>query len=71
MSDATTETSESPFAPPPSEAGSFGSGPSPAEADRAAHAAQDDGTRPEIVAAGAFVGAFVFAQVLKRLGGGS
>jgi hypothetical protein len=46
-----------------------GSGTSPAAADRAAAEAAAGG-HPELVAAGAFVGAFALAKVLKRLGGG-
>ena len=43
-------------------------GTSPLEADRAG-ADQDPG-RPELAVLGAFAGAFLFAQILKRLGGG-
>jgi hypothetical protein len=46
-----------------------GAGTSPREADRAA-AARDDAGRPELEALGAFAGAFLIAQILKRLGGG-
>jgi len=42
---------------------------SPAEADRRAAAA--DGGRPELAVLGAFVGAFVAAKLLGRIGGGS
>ena len=46
-------------------------GTSPAEADRVA-ADQTDAfaERPELYVAGAFVGAFLLAKILKRLGGG-
>jgi hypothetical protein len=48
---------------------SSSSGPSPAEADRAGAELADGGGRPEIAAAGAFIGAFAFAKLLKRFGG--
>ena len=35
-----------------------------------AHLAADSPSRPEIPVIGAFVGAFVFAKLLKALGGG-
>jgi hypothetical protein len=47
----------------------LGAGTSPREADRAAAGSSDPG-HPEYAALGAFAGAFVFAQILKRLGGG-
>jgi hypothetical protein len=49
-----------------------GGGESPAEAQERGDAAAGDAfsDRPHIWVAGAFVGGFVFAQVLKRLGGG-
>jgi hypothetical protein len=43
-------------------------GTTPLEADRAG--ASEDPGRPELVVLGAFAGAFVLAQILKRLGGG-
>jgi hypothetical protein len=44
---------------------------SPAEADRIAADTQDPfAEKPHIYALGAFAGAFVFAQVLKRITGG-
>ncbi|MDX6669605.1 MAG: hypothetical protein QOK04_2985, partial [Solirubrobacteraceae bacterium] len=53
-------------APPPV------SGTSPAAADRQAAEASDPFTeKPELLVAGAFVGAFVFAKLLKKLTGGS
>jgi hypothetical protein len=60
--------------PPPGPEPSFeptggAAGPSPHEADRAAAGAADPG-RPEIAVIGAFAGAFLFAQILKRIGGG-
>jgi hypothetical protein len=54
--------------PEPSFEPSSGAGTSPREADRAA--AADDPGRPEIAVIGAFAGAFLFAQILKRIGGG-
>src|SRR5919197_1498360 len=55
----TASQEQSSDAPPPG---------SPAAADRAAvEAAGSD--RPELLVAGAFLGAFVFARLLKRLGG--
>jgi|1186.fasta_scaffold643352_2 hypothetical protein len=45
-----------------------GAGTSPREADRAA--ASEDPGHPEYAVLGAFAGAFLFAQILKRLGGG-
>jgi hypothetical protein len=41
---------------------------SPAEADR--RASEQGDAHPELLAAGAFVGGFVVAQVLKRVSGG-
>jgi hypothetical protein len=46
-----------------------GGGTSPREADRRG-AEEHGGGRPELLALGAFAGAFVVAQVLKRLRGG-
>jgi hypothetical protein len=58
-----------PVTPPSSFGGDYaGGGTSPADADRAA-ADSAGGGRPELLVAGAFVGAFVFAKLLKRLGG--
>ena len=56
--------------PPPGPEPSFepSGGTSPREADREA-ASQDPG-HPEYEVLAAFAGAFVFAQILKRLGGG-
>jgi len=63
------EVVESEPAPPPTIGGdAAGGGTSPADADRAA-AASAGRDRPELLVAGAFVGAFVFAKLLKRLGG--
>ena len=46
-------------------------GSSPAEADRIASDEQDAfAEKPHLYAAGAFVGAFVVAQILKRITGG-
>jgi hypothetical protein len=48
-----------------------GGGTSPAAADR--QAGEDKGTfdeKPELIVGGAFVGAFVFAKLLKKLTGG-
>ena len=44
-----------------------GGGTSPREAQEAASADQG---HPELVVLGAFAGAFLIAQILKRLGGG-
>jgi len=44
-------------------------GTSPREADRRG-AEEHGGGRPELLALGAFAGAFAVAQILKRLGGG-
>jgi hypothetical protein len=55
-------------APPRSETGETAGGSSPADAQRIGEE-QAGNDRPEIAAAGAFVGAFVLAKVLKRLGG--
>jgi hypothetical protein len=47
------------------------SGTSPAEADRIASDQEDAfAEKPHVYALGAFAGAFVFAQILKRLTGG-
>jgi hypothetical protein len=59
-----------PTPPPPSHEAPSG-GSSPAAADRIAadeHDAYED--KPHLYALGAFAGAFVFAQVLKRITGG-
>ena len=64
---ATQETAESATVEPE---GSPSSWESPADADRRAHAEADDG-HPEVAVLGAFVGAFVAAKLLGRLGGGS
>jgi hypothetical protein len=46
--------------------------PSGGTSPREAHeAAESDEGRPELLVLGAFAGAFVLAQILKRLGGGS
>jgi hypothetical protein len=58
-----------PEPPPPDTGFESSGGTSPREADRRA-AEEQGGTRPELVALGAFAGAFVIAQILKRLGGG-
>jgi hypothetical protein len=63
---ATQETAESAALPP--EGGPAG-WESPAEADRRAHGEED--AHPEIAVLGAFVGAFVAAKLLGRLGGGN
>lgn len=56
------------FGPP---AAVSAAGVSPAEADRRAAAEPDTfAERPELFVAGAFAGAFLFAKLLKRLGGG-
>jgi hypothetical protein len=58
-----------PTPPPPSEEPRAPQ--SPAEADRMAADQQDPfNEKPHLYAAGAFVGAFVFAQILKRITGG-
>jgi hypothetical protein len=54
--------------PEPSFTPSSGAGTSPREAHEAAASAEEG--RPELVVLGAFAGAFLFAQILKRLGGG-
>ncbi|MEA2412746.1 MAG: hypothetical protein QOC77_3307 [Thermoleophilaceae bacterium] len=57
--------------PPPQPAGApppVSSGTSPAAADRQAAEGSDPFTeKPELLVAGAFVGAFVFAKLLKKL----
>ena len=59
-----------PTPPPPSDEGKVG-GSSPAEADRIASDQGDSfAEKPHVYVAGAFVGAFVFAQILKRITGG-
>ena len=66
--DEAQETQAAPTPPPPSETPR---GPtSPAEADRIA-ADQEDAfaEKPHLYALGAFAGAFVFAQILKRITG--
>lgn len=56
-----------PASAPPVDSG----GTSPAAADRqAADATQTVDEKPELFVAGAFVGAFVFAKILKKLTGG-
>ena len=59
-----------PTPPPPSDEGKEG-GSSPAEADRIA-ADQEDAfaQKPHLFVLGAFTGAFVLAQILKRITGG-
>ena len=55
---------------PPSSEGRQG-GSSPAEADRIASDQEDPfAQKPHVYAFGAFVGAFVVAQILKRITGG-
>jgi hypothetical protein len=49
------------------DAASNGSG---SQSPWAAHEAADSGDRPEIPVIGAFVGGFLFAKLLKKLGGG-
>lgn len=61
---AETAGVELPPPPPPLD----GPGESPADADR--RAAASDSGRPEVAILGAFVGAFVAAKLLGRLGGG-
>src|SRR5215213_2616896 len=59
-----------PTPPPPSDEGRAG-GSSPAEADRIASDQEDSfAEKPHVYVLGAFVGAFVVAQVLKRITGG-
>jgi hypothetical protein len=59
-------TAEQPAAAPVEDTG----GTSPAAADREAADSHDPFTdKPELFVAGAFVGAFVFAKVLKKLTG--
>jgi hypothetical protein len=60
---------QAPTTPPPSPEGSLGT--SPAEADRIASDQEDPfAEKPHMYALGAFAGAFVFAQILKRITGG-
>jgi hypothetical protein len=67
--DAASEATSAPTPKPPSEEPSPPG--SPAEADRMAADEQDPfNEKPHLYAAGAFVGAFVFAQILKRITGG-
>ena len=68
-SDEAQRRDEAPTPPAPNTEGS--SATSPAEADRIA-ADQEDPfeEKPHLYALGAFAGAFVFAQILKRLTGG-
>ena len=55
----------------PSDTGSAGGGQSPADAQRRADEGQDAfAEKPHLYVAGAFLGGLVFAQILKRLGGG-
>jgi hypothetical protein len=64
--ETTEQPAEQPAAAPPEDTG----GTSPAAADRIAadsHDPFDD--KPELFVAGAFVGAFVVAKVLKKLTG--
>ena len=67
---AQAEAITPPTPPPPSTTGE-GGGTSPAEADRIA-ADQHDAfaEKPHLYALGAFAGAFVVAQILKRITGG-
>ena len=67
---STQDEAPAPTPPPPSHEPPTG-GSSPAEADRMA-ADQEDryAEKPHLYALGAFAGAFVFAQVLKRITGG-
>jgi hypothetical protein len=61
------EPAPQPGPAPPEEPG----GTSPAAADREAAESHDPFTdKPELFVAGAFVGAFVFAKLLKKLTGG-
>ena len=63
----TDQPAPQPAAAPPADSG----GTSPAAADRGAAESHDPFTdKPELFAAGAFVGAFVFAKLLKKLTGG-
>src|SRR5215213_4889643 len=56
--------------PPPPQAGPARSGASPAEADRIVSDQEDAfAEKPHLYALGAFAGAFVFAQILKRITG--
>jgi hypothetical protein len=60
------ETTEQPAAAPPEDSG----GTSPAAADRIAAESHDPFTdNPVPFVAGAFVGAFAFAKILKKLTG--
>jgi hypothetical protein len=62
----TDEPAPQPAAAPPSAA----EGTSPAAADRIAAESHDPFTdKPELFVAGAFVGAYVFAKLLKKLTG--
>jgi hypothetical protein len=64
--ETTEQPAEQPAAAPPEDTG----GTSPAAADRIAADAHDPFTdKPEVFVAGAFVGAFVLAKVLKKLTG--
>jgi hypothetical protein len=55
----------------PAQTGSAGGGQSPLDAQRRADQNQDAfAEKPHLYVAGAFLGGLVFAQVLKRLGGG-
>jgi hypothetical protein len=59
-----------PTPPPPSREAPSG-GSSPAAADRIASDQEDAfAEKPHLYALGAFAGAFVFAQILKRITGG-
>jgi hypothetical protein len=63
----TDEPAPQPAAAPAPDSG----GTSPAAADRVAAESHDPFTdKPEVFVAGAFVGAFVFAKLLKKLTGG-
>jgi hypothetical protein len=68
--DEAQKSPSTPTPPTPPEPSSdwTGGGTSPAEADRiSADQADSFAQKPHVYVAGAFVGAFVFAQVLKRI----
>jgi hypothetical protein len=68
---AQTSSGDSPPTPPPPRSEPSGGGSSPAAADRISADQEDPfSEKPHLYAAGAFVGAFVFAQILKRITGG-
>jgi hypothetical protein len=62
---------DAPAGTEPASTGAAGGGQSPLDAQRRAEESHDAfDEKPHLFVAGAFVGGLVFAQLLKRLGGG-